>query len=206
MRIDRLEPSRHMKGRYLLHLEDGSVVKITEEEVLRFSLYSGQELSPERLAEVKAAGSENNAKALAAKMVGARPLSKKELLKRLEEKDIPQRDAANAADWLEDIGAVNDEAYAASIARHYSRKGYGLRRIQEEFYRRGIPRELWQDAMTEAESPEEGIDRYLQSKLRGKTLDEKEKKRLCDGLLRRGYSWSQVREGLNRFGADLYEE
>lgn len=206
MRIDRLEPSRHIKGRYLLHLSDSSVVKITEEEVLRFALYPGKELSADLLEEIKAAGSRNNAKALAAKMVGARPLSKKELLKRLEEKDIPPRDAAEAVDWLEDIGAVNDREYAAAIARHYSHKGYGDRRIQDELYRRGVPRELWQDAMEEAEDPAETIDRYLQTKLRGKILDEKEKKRLCDGLLRRGYSWSQVREGLNRFGADLYED
>ena len=31
-------------------------------------------------------------------------------------------------------------------------------------------------------------------------------KRLCDALLRRGFSWSDVREGLNRLGADIMED
>ena len=38
------------------------------------------------------------------------------------------------------------------------------------------------------------------------TLDEKEKKRLTDGLLRRGFAWSDIRAGLNRLGAEVWEE
>ena len=39
MKLSRLEPSSHVKGRVLLHMEDGSLLKVTENEVLRFSLY-----------------------------------------------------------------------------------------------------------------------------------------------------------------------
>jgi regulatory protein len=54
--------------------------------------------------------------------------------------------------------------------------------------------------------PAEAIDRFLERKLRGRTPDEKEKKRLSDALLRRGFSWSDVRAGLNRLGAELWED
>jgi SOS response regulatory protein OraA/RecX len=37
-------------------------------------------------------------------------------------------------------------------------------------------------------------------------LVEKEKKRLSDALLRRGFSWSDIKAGLNRLGADLWED
>ena len=58
------------------------------------------------------------------------------------------------------------------------------------------------------ELPESGeqIDRYLEQKLRGRLPDEKEKKRLSDALLRRGYSWGEVRAGLNRLGAEIWED
>ena len=47
---------------------------------------------------------------------------------------------------------LDDEEYAGQIVRHYSAKGYGERRIREELYRRGIPREYWKDAL--AQQPE----------------------------------------------------
>ena len=70
-------------------------------------------------------------------------------------------------------------------------------------YKGGI--ELWDDALESLPDPAETIDRFLESKLRGRTLDEKEKKRLSDALLRRGFSWSDVKAGLNRLGAELWE-
>jgi regulatory protein len=206
MKIERLEPSKHIKGRYLLYLSDETVQKVTENEVVRFGLTPGRELDPDTLAQAVAAGNLSNAKALAAKFVGARPLSRRELLKKLADKGISPEDAQAATDWLEDIGGLDEAAYAAAIVRHYSQRGCGGRKIQEELYRRGIPKDLWEDAMEEAAPPEEGIDRFIRSKLRGKPLDDREKKRICDGLLRRGYSWSQVREGLNRFGGQVYED
>ena len=57
-----------------------------------------------------------------------------------------QEDAAAAVAWLEDIGALDDAAYAASVARHYAAMGYGPVKIRDEFYRRGVPKDLWDEA------------------------------------------------------------
>jgi regulatory protein len=51
------------------------------------------------------------------------------------------------------------------------------------------------------------VDKLLQSKLRGKDpSDPKEIKRVSDALMRRGYSWSEIKEGLRRYGSDLENE
>lgn len=204
MRIERLEPSRHIKGRYLVHLDGGILLKVTEREMLSFALYAGMELDEETVNALAQAGRESSAKARAAAMVGARPLSRRELIRRLEEKGESSEHAQNAADWLEELGALDDAAYGRSVARHYAAKGYGPRKILDELYRRGVPRELWEQAMEEAEDPEEGIDRYLRQKLRG-SQDPKDLKRAADGLARRGYRWEDIREGLRRYGAEVEE-
>ena len=49
MRVERIEPSRHQKGRVLLFLEDGSLLKITEQELLDFGLRAGDELDGDTL-------------------------------------------------------------------------------------------------------------------------------------------------------------
>ena len=41
-------------------------------------------------------------------MISSRPLSRKELSKKLREKGAVEADAESACDWLEEIGALND--------------------------------------------------------------------------------------------------
>ena len=55
MRIDRIEASKHKRGRVLVFLADGSLLKVTEQELLTFGLRSGDELDEETLTRVKEA-------------------------------------------------------------------------------------------------------------------------------------------------------
>ena len=199
MRVDSLKPSERKKGRFLLTLTDGTILRITEEEILRFRLREGLELDSETLDELQKSVKTSSTKARAVNMIAARPLSKKELQKRLVQKGSDEEDAAAAVEWLEDLGAVNDENYAAALVRHYSARGYGPMRIREEMHRRGVPRELWDAAMTERSDSAETLDALIRKKCRGDLNDPKERKRVCDALLRRGFSWSEVKTALGRY-------
>ena len=44
MRISKIAPSRHKDGRWLIWLEDGSLLRVGEAEMLDFSLHAGLEL------------------------------------------------------------------------------------------------------------------------------------------------------------------
>ena len=111
MRILELKPSRRKKGRFLLKLEDETILRVTEDELLRFSLRPGMELGEEELEALRASAGASAAKAAAANIIGARALSKKELTSRLVKKGTGQADAEAAAGWLEDIGALDDAAF-----------------------------------------------------------------------------------------------
>ena len=149
MRIDRIESSRHKKGRVLVFLEDGACLKITEQELLDFGLRSGDELSPALLAKLKEAAGISNTKATAADLIGKRAMSRAGLEKKLREKGASQAEARYAGEWLEAIGALNDIEYAAILVRHYGQMGYGPRYVQEKLRDKGVPRELWEDALEE---------------------------------------------------------
>lgn len=206
MRVDRVEPSRHKKGRVLVFLEDGACLKITEQELLDFGLRSGDELDGGTLSRLKEAAGVSNVKASAADLIGKRAMSRRDLEQKLQEKGASQAEARYAAEWLEAIGALDDREYAALLVRHYSQMGYGPGRVREKLREKGIPRELWEDALETMPDPAEQIDRFLESKLRGRTPDEKEKKRLCDALARRGFAWPDIRAGLARLGAEIPQE
>ncbi len=86
MTVSKIEPSRHAKGRILVYLDSGDILKATEQETLTFSLYPGRVLSEEELCALRAAAGRSGARVRAAEMIGARALSKKELCRRLVQK------------------------------------------------------------------------------------------------------------------------
>ena len=206
MRIERLESSKHKRGRVLVFLEDGACLKITEQELLDFGLRAGDDLNEATLARLKEAAGVSNVKATAADLIGKRAMSRASLEKKLKEKGASEADARYAAEWLEAIGAINDADYAALLVRHCADLGYGPARVREKLYEKGVPRELWEDALDQMPDNGEQIDRFLQSQLRGRTPDEREKKRLTDALLRRGYSWGDVKAAWNRLGSAVWED
>ena len=206
MRVERIEASKHKKGHILVFLEDGACLKITEQELLDFGLRSGDELDEEALGRLKEAAGVSNTRAAAADLIGKRAMSRRDLERKLREKGASEAEARYAAEWLEAIGALNDAEYAAALVRHYSRLGYGPARVREKLYEKGVPRELWEDALEEL--PEDGgqVDGFLRSKLRGRTPDEKEKRRLTNALLRRGFPWGEVKAAWRRLGEEMQED
>jgi regulatory protein len=81
MRIERIEASKHKRGRVLVFLEDGACLKITEQELLDFGLRAGDELEADTLGRLKDAAGVSNTKASAAELI--------ELIQMVEHHAIP---------------------------------------------------------------------------------------------------------------------
>ncbi len=177
-RVDRVEPSKHVKGRYLVFLDSGTLIKAGEQELLDFGLRPGLVLEGEELNRLLTSSQDTAAKARAAKMIGARPLSKQELMDRLVSKGEGASSAQKAADWLEDLGAVNDVEYAKTI-----------------------PKDCWDEAMQEARPQREVVAEFLVSKFRYREITDKELQRQTNALRRRGFSWDAIREEIQGYAA-----
>ena len=205
MKITRIENSKHVQERVLVFLEEGDPLRITGHELLQFGLYPGMDLSPQLVVQLQAAGQRSESRVKAARLASGRMMSRKELTDKLSRKGIDPDTAEETADWLESLGAVDDAAYAGVIARHYAASWYGPGRVRQELQKRGISRELWDDALSQLPDSADAIDRFLQKKLSGRTPDRAMLKKLSDALLRRGFSWSDIRPALNRLGEEIDE-
>lgn len=206
MRIERITASEHKRGRVLVFLADGACLKVTEQELLDFGLRAGDELDEATLGRLKDAAGVSDVKARAADLVGRRAMSRHDLERKLRDKGASEAEARYAAEWMEAIGAINDADYAAVLARHCAQMGYGPGRVREKLREKGVPRELWDDALDTLPDPAEQIDRFLSSKLRGGEADEAAKRRLTGALVRRGFSWGDIWAAWNRLGAEMSEE
>ena len=205
MKIDRIEPSARKKGRVLVFLDSGACLKVTEKELLGFGLRAGDELDAETLRRLRESAGVSNIRAKAAEMIAKRPLSRNALTRKLTEKGASAEEAEDAAEWLSSIGALNDEDYAASLARDCAAKGYGRAKIRAKLYEKGVPKELWDAAMSGLPDAAAQIDAYLSRKLFGVAPSPDEKRKITASLLRRGFEWDDIRAAWGRRGQDLEE-
>jgi len=136
----------------------------------------------------------------ALKILGSRTFSEKEMTKRLTSKGETQEDAEETVKWLVELGYINDNDYATLIVRHYSGKGYGMARIKDELYKRGIPRDLWDEklALLDGDEMTDTALEFLKKKLRGSD-DKDDLRRASAALVRRGYSYEDVKSAINRY-------
>lgn len=190
----------------LVYTEEGELLRVTGAELLRFNLYSGMDLSDELVVKLKEAARQSENRQRAARMASGRMLSRQEMRERLTKKGATEEEAAELTDWLTELGAVDDAAYAGTIARHYGAMGYGAEKVRQELYRRGIPRELWESALAELPPAAEAIEQYIRSKGHFDAADRKAVKKLSDALARRGFSWNEIRPVLNRLGEEIEED
>ena len=202
MRIEELKPSKRVQGRWLVVLEDGSILRVGEGEVIDFALYAGKELTDEEGKALADSARRTGLKEKALDLLTRKPLSRKELERKLGEWEAGEEETASICARMEELGFLNDVSYAAQVVRHYSAKGYGEHKLRDELYRRGVPRDLWDDALAQAADPAQAIDAFVQKKLAGKVPDRKELKKVSDALMRRGYGWEDISAALRRFGAD----
>ena len=212
MKLVKLEPSSRIEGRWLVWLEDGSLLRVGEWDVVSFSLYAGMELSEEQLEGLKQAQEKAKLKNKALTLLAARPMSQRELERKLsaksprkgepqegEEQRQQRREMAQeVAQRMAQVGLVDDREYASTVVRHYSRKGYGPAKIRDELYRRGVPREFWDEAMEERDQGDDKLRALVEKKLRGAAPTREELKKVSAYLARRGFGWEEISRVLSQ--------
>lgn len=203
MRVERLEPGARDPSKVRLEFDDGTHMTIPATLAADWQLYKGRELDAAQAEAFQAAVRQSNARQRAVRIVSAAPVSRRELESRLVQKGEDREAAADAVRWLEELGALDDLDMAKRVARQSAAKGYGKSRIRQILYQKGIPRELWDEALADLPEPDDAIDTFLQQRLRGQWPDQKTLQKTTQALVRRGHTWEDIRRALARYRENL---
>ncbi|WP_328530024.1 recombination regulator RecX [Nocardioides sp. NBC_00368] len=131
--------------------------------------------------------------------------SRKELADKLEKKEVPAALATRLLDRFEEVGLIDDEAFAkAWIASRQPGKGLARRALAQELRRKGIDDDVAREALDEIDPNDEreAGRRMVRRKLRSlERFDDQTKTRRLVGMLaRKGYgagvAYGIVREEL----------
>jgi|AGTN01.1.fsa_nt_gi Uncharacterized protein conserved in bacteria len=110
-----------------------------------------------------------------------------------------------AVELAKKYGYISDEAYA----ENYIQAGAptkGRYRLKRELKERGVPDELIEEKIKSSELDEgASCDAMAERYMRGKTADEKTKKRLFAHLVMRGFSYENIKRTVRRYGIEAEE-
>ncbi len=139
----------------------------------------------------------------ALKLLERRDYAEGELIDKLKQKGIEEETAAKTAERLTELGYINDKKFAAILVRHYSAKGFGPGKIRSEFIKRRVPRELWDEALSEFPESVDKVYSLLLKKLGTKERSRENISKASASAARRGFSWEEINDAVQRL---LYEE
>ena len=196
---------RASADRVTVELEDGSEIKSSLGVVTDWRLFSGKTLDEEELALLRRGSSRSLARDRALELISRRQMSQKEVRDKLTQKGVDEDAADYSVSWLSDHGFLNDESYAAAVARHYAARGYGAGRVRSELSRRGVSRELWDEAVENMPESDSKLEKFISARLKDPT-DRDQIRKVSAALFRRGYSWEEIRTALRRYTDEIIED
>ena len=165
----------------------------------------------DRAAQPPAADPEQVARTILLDQLTGRARSRQELSDKLRSKQVPDDVAAPLLDRFEEVGLVDDAAFARSwVSGRQQGKGLARRALAQELRRKGVEDEVAREALDEIDPDEETevARRLVRKKLRtlSRVDDTTATRRLVGMLARKGFpagtAYAAVREELASSGRD----
>lgn len=202
-----IEISRRRRQLYLLTFDSGDPVEVDVRTFDESPYKEGAALTEEQLQTLLATSRYNRARDRALYLLGLRDYACKELEQKLYSEADPVT-AAAVVERLREVGLLDDERYAACLARSLSEgKHYPRRRIEQELRHRGIDPLTAQSAVEELDGEDyEQALAILERKYYNKLNDPDSRRRVVAALARRGFSFGAIRRAMDIIGAPDDEE
>lgn len=146
------------------------------------------------------------AKKRALYLLGGKDYSEKELMDKLLQ-NYPEEICREVVEAMREYGYINDERYTEKLYEAYKRKGWGKPKIRFELKRRGISEHLILLKEQEYEHDDyiEDIIQFVNKKYKNKLdfEDYDSVRRVTAALVRRGFSYDDVKTALNAIKEDI---
>lgn len=185
-----ITPQKRNKSRVNLMAEEGFLLSISYETLLRHHIKEGSVVEEELLEVLRREDSEKYAKELAMGYIAYAPRTCRQVCEHLAAKGIDEQSVRAAIEALKRYGYVDDAAYIREFVRSYSGK-LGKGAMRARLLQRGVSRE---DLDAHLELPEEderaaaaAVLAKLEQRYQGQD-EQKARQKVYAALARRGFS------------------
>ncbi len=204
MEITKIEQQLKNIARYNVYIDGEFVLGVYDDTLLKYQLRKGDEITPEKLTEIREYDEYNYGKNVAYKFLSYKPRSIKEVKNKLTYKKISKESVEKIIEHLKKYQFLNDESYAKMyLEQKTNNKGMGKSMVQFKMIDKGIDKEMISKVIEEnypedkqIEAGKKLLEKYLKKKK--KVEDKMELKRKCSQyLFSRGFSYGIIAQILN---------
>ena len=135
--------------------------------------------------------------------------SEKTLYQKIVAGGISNTAAARAVARLKELGLVDDLNFATRLAERMSSENVSKREAYAKLYNKGIPSEIIKTVLEETDFDEQSqVLAVIEKKYKTKILEKDNTQKIFAALVRKGFSYSSVREAMKKYTQEIenYEE
>lgn len=192
-------------GRYLVSLQEGIQFPLYGKELEELGIHEDGALRDSDFVMITQEILPKRAKLCAMHFLEHSDRTEHQLREKLEALFYPADIIDDALEYMKNYHYIDDVRYAVNYLE-YRKDSKSMRQLEQELMRKGIARDVLQQAMDQIEEPDEEkqIRQWLEKKhYSGGQADRKETDRIYRFLLRRGYSTGAISRVMRV--QDLYE-
>lgn len=203
MIVTAVEPRR--KSLSALYIDGEFAMKLDTQTLLERRITAGVELSDEDLHSLIEQSDTRRAKEKAMWLISYRDHSSKELYDKLR-RDFGEDASQKALLRMQELGLINDEAFAKRYASELHSKHQSPSSIRYKLMQKGIDKEAAEEIVSSLEiDPQAEIEALIIKKYSRSLSDEKGVRRTVAALQRAGYRYSDIKSVLNEYIQEDYE-
>ena len=191
---------KHLTG---LILSDGREILLDNDTCTDFCLKQDAEITEERLQELIYDSEYRRAKSRALWYLDRADRTEKGLYRKLCEAGFDKKVSAAVARFVE-VGLLDDRRFAENFAERCKDANISPRETVRRLYEKGISYDMAKETVSETETDEETQIRALIEKKYARKLElENGAEKVYAALIRKGFSFSAVRNVLKKYSEEL---
>lgn len=195
MTITKIEKQVNNQKRYSIYIDEKFAFGVREEDLIYFKLKENSEITEQRYNYIMEYVIYTKAKDKAYKFLGYKARSEKEVRDKLTKENYPQEIIDRIIELFKHYNYINDENYTkAYINNRIKFKPRAKRMLKYELAQKGVDSDTIENIIDSSNIDETDIAiNLLQKKLKNKKdIDQKEKQRIYNYMLRRGFDYETI--------------
>ena len=202
MKICEIKPAKlHFNEVYL---SNGEKVLLDKDVCAENSLMSDMEIDPDFLEELRFKSDYVRAKSRALWYLDRMDYSEKALYEKLVQKGFDKKASSAVVAKLVELGLLNDRRYAEHLAVKLADQGNSKRAALQKMLSKGVAYDLAKEVLSETETDEVSrILTLIEKKYSSKLQDPDNFQKVYAALVRRGFSYGDVKTALKKYKEDL---
>ena len=183
--------------------DNGSEVLLDLDLFAEVSIHKGTEFQEDELSALEERSQYLRAKSRALWCLDRAPYSEKGLYDKLITARFSPKTAAAVIKRLKELGLIDDVRYAERLCEYFKDSNVSKREMFHKMLLKGLPKEVINDALSNCEIDElSQIKTLLSKKYKNKMESKEDTQKVYASLIRKGFSYSAVKEALKNYTED----